>query len=129
MAYLIMLVGLFLGILFFAFVFIASKWSGKYYLAPVITFLFSGMIVVYSLFLVGGFEGMGYLFLAVGFLIVSIVGTLLLPLLIPKIKSQPINKKIKSVYCFYLLYFLQQLGYLYFHKMDIGLLNRQVLLL
>ncbi|MEK4080045.1 hypothetical protein [Solibacillus sp. FSL K6-1126] len=95
MAYLIMLVGLFLGILFFAFVFIASKWSGKYYLAPVITFLFSGMIVVYSLFLVGGFEGMGYLFLAVGFLIVSIVGTLLLPLLIPKIKSQPINKKDK----------------------------------
>ncbi|MER2009254.1 MAG: hypothetical protein ABS939_17530, partial [Psychrobacillus sp.] len=52
-------------------------------------------IVAYSLFLVGGFEGMGYLFLAVGFLIVSIVGTLLLPLLIPKIKSQPINKRDK----------------------------------
>ncbi len=90
-----MLVGLFLGIIFFAFVFIASKRSGKYYLAPVITFLFSGMIVAYSLFLVGGFEGMGYLFLAVGFLVVSIVGTLLLPLLIPKIKSKSLNRKDK----------------------------------
>ncbi|MGN7479847.1 YesK family protein [Solibacillus silvestris] len=93
--YLIMLGGLFLGVLFFAFVFIASKKSGKYYLAPVITFLFSGMIVAYSLFLVGGFEGMGYLFLAVGFLVVSIVGTLLLPLLIPKITSQHLNKRDK----------------------------------
>lgn len=95
MVYLIMLVGLFLGIIFFAFVFIVSKRSGKYYLAPVITFLFSGMIVAYSLFLVGGFEGMGYLFLAVGFLVVSIMGTLLLPLLIRKVESQHLNKRDK----------------------------------
>lgn len=95
MAYLFMLVGLFLGILFFAFVFIASKRSGKYYLAPVITFLFSGMIVAYSLFFVGGFEGMGYLFLAAGFFIVSILGTLFLPSLIRKIESKHLNKRDK----------------------------------
>lgn len=86
-----MLVGLFLGFIFFAFIFIVSKRSGKYYLAPVITFLFSGMIVAYSLFLVGGFEGMGYLFIAVGFFIVSILGTLFLPLLIRKNESQHLN--------------------------------------
>lgn len=95
MAYLIMLVGLLLGIIFFAFVFIASKRNGKYYLAPVITFLFSGMIVAYSIIMVGGFEGMGYLFLAVGFFIVSIFGTLFLPLLIRRIESQHLNKKDK----------------------------------
>ncbi|MER2120451.1 MAG: YesK family protein [Solibacillus sp.] len=95
MAYLIMLVGLFLGIIFYAFVFIASKRNGKYYLAPVITFLFSGMIVAYSIFMVGGFEGMGYLFLAAGFCIVSILGTLFLPLLIRRIESQPLNKRDK----------------------------------
>ncbi|MBD8032752.1 YesK family protein [Solibacillus merdavium] len=106
MIYLVMLVGLFLGIIFFAFVFIASKRSGKYYLAPVITFLFSGMIVAYSLFLVGGFEGMGYLFLAVGFLVVSIAGTLLLPLLIPKIKSKSLNRKDKiSLFLLPILFF------------------------
>ncbi|MEK3765819.1 YesK family protein [Solibacillus sp. FSL K6-4121] len=104
--YLVMLFGLFLGIIFFAFVFIASKKSGKYYLAPVITFLFSGMIVAYSLFLVGGFEGMGYLFLAVGFLVVSIVGTLLLPLLIPKVKSKSFNRKDKiSLFLLPILFF------------------------
>lgn len=95
MAYLIMLVGLFLGIIFFSFIFIVSKRSGKYYIAPVITFLFFGMIVAYSLFVVRGFEGIGYLFIAVGFFIVSIVGTLLLPLLIRRIESQHLNKRDK----------------------------------
>ncbi|WP_217585496.1 hypothetical protein [Lentibacillus saliphilus] len=95
MAYLIMLVGLFLGVILFAFIFIVSKRGGKYYLAPVITFLFSGMIVAYSLFIVGGFEGVGYLFIAVGFFIVSIVGTLLLPLLIRRIEPQHLNKRDK----------------------------------
>ena len=90
-----MLIGLVLGMIFYAFIFIVSKRSGKYYLAPLITFLFSGVIVAYSLFLVGGFEGMGYLFLAVGFFIVSILGTLFLPLLIRKNESQQLNKKDK----------------------------------
>lgn len=90
-----MLIGLVLGMLFYAFIFIVSKRSGKYYLAPLITFLFSGVIVAYSLFLVGGFEGMGYLFLAVGFFIVSILGTLFLPLLIRKNESQHLNKRDK----------------------------------
>ena len=90
-----MLIGLVLGMIFYAFIFIVSKRSGKYYLAPLITFLFSGVIVAYSLFLVGGFEGMGYLFLAVGFFIVSILGTLFLPLLIRKNESQQLNKRDK----------------------------------
>lgn len=110
MAYLNMLVGLFLGIIFFAFVFIISKGNGKYYLAPVITFLFSGIIVAYSLFMVGGFEGMGYLFIAVGFFIVSILGTLLLPLLIRKIESQQLNKRDKISLLLLPIIFLATIG-------------------
>src|SRR5690554_4160680 len=92
MAYLIMLGGLFLGLIFFTFVFIVSKRNGNYYLAPMVTFLFSLLIVVYSIFFVGGFEGMGYLFIAGGFLTISVIGTLLLPLITRRIKSQQLHK-------------------------------------
>lgn len=92
MAYLIMLGGLFLGLIFFTFVFIVSKRNGNYYLAPVVTFLFSLIIVAYSIFFVGGFEGMAYLFVAGGFLIISVIGTLLLPIITRRIKSQQLHK-------------------------------------
>lgn len=95
MAYLIMLGGLFLGFIFFMFTFIVSKRSGKYYLAPIITFLFSGIIVAYSVFVVGGFEGMGYLFVAAGFFTISVLGTLSLPFLIRRIESRHLNKRDK----------------------------------
>lgn len=92
MAYLIVLVGLILGLIVFTFTFIISRRNGRYYLAPLITFLFFGIIVAYSLIIVGGFEGMGYFLVAIGVLLSSIIGTLLLPLLIKK----NMNKKYKK---------------------------------
>ncbi|UUI03502.1 YesK-like family protein [Oceanobacillus jeddahense] len=74
-------IGIFFGVIVFLFTFIASKKSGKYYMAPVVTFLIFLAVVAYSLVIVGGFEGMGVGFLGAGFLVVSIVGTLFLPLL------------------------------------------------
>lgn len=79
---LIILPGMFLGFIIFTFIFILSKRNGKYYLAPIITFLVAIGITAYGLFFVRGFEGMAYGFLALGFLIISITGTALLPLFI-----------------------------------------------
>lgn len=94
MAYLIMLGGIFLGTIVFMFTFIVSKKSGMYFLAPVITIVFSAIIVAYGFFFVGGFEGMGYLFVAVGFLFVSIIGLLFLPLLLRR-GPQQFNRRDK----------------------------------
>ncbi|GAB3068543.1 hypothetical protein [Virgibacillus ainsalahensis] len=92
MVFLVMLGGIFLGSLMFMFTFIASKRNGKYYLAPIITFLFSIVITAYGFLVIRGFEGMGYAFLAAGFLIVSIAGTLLLPLFIRRKDAQQFRK-------------------------------------
>src|SRR5690625_5019686 len=80
--FLIIFIGMFLGFIIFTFTFILSKRNGKYYLAPIITFLVAIGITSYGLFFVGGFEGTAYGFLALGFLVVSIIGTALLPLFI-----------------------------------------------
>ncbi|SOC38273.1 hypothetical protein [Salinicoccus kekensis] len=95
MAYIIMLGGIFLGSIVYMFTFIVLKKSGNHYLAPVITILFSAIIVAYGLFFVGGFEGMAYLFLAVGFLTVSIIGAMFLPLLTRQSRPQQLNKRDK----------------------------------
>lgn len=84
MFYLLILWGLILGIIVFMFTYIVSKKSGKYYLASIITFLGTGILLVYGLFIVGGFEGMAYGLLSLGFLIVAIVGTLILPVKLRK---------------------------------------------
>ncbi|MCA1011602.1 hypothetical protein [Halobacillus halophilus] len=73
--------GLFLGLLVFSFFFIISKMNGIYFLAPMATFLTALGIVFYSFTFVRGFEAIGYIFLAGGFILVSVVGTLLLPLM------------------------------------------------
>lgn len=91
----IMFSGVFFGLIIFVFTFIASKKNGKYYLAPIITFLLAIAITAYGLIIIGGFEGMAYGFLAAGFLIVSIAGTLLLPLLTRKEASRQFRKKDK----------------------------------
>lgn len=88
----IIIIGLFLGFTLFAFTFIASKQNGKYYLAPIVTFLMSIAITAYGLFFVGGFEGMAYGILAVGFLFSSIIGTLLLPLFTRKKSPRSLNR-------------------------------------
>lgn len=89
----IILGGIFLGSIIFMFSFVASKKNGKYYLAPIITFLFSIAITAFGFIVIGGFQGMAYGFLASGFLIVSIVGTLLLPLLMRGKNSQQFKKR------------------------------------
>lgn len=88
----IILIGALLGSIVFSFTFIASKKNGAYYLAPIITFLMFIAITAYSLFFIGGFEGMAYGILALGFLFVSIIGTLLLPLLTRKASQRQFNK-------------------------------------
>ncbi|MBD8069601.1 YesK family protein [Bacillus sp. PS06] len=93
----IILSGLFLGSIVFLFTFVASKRNGRYYMAPTITFLTSIAITAYGLLVIRGFEGMGYGMLGAGFLIVSIVGTLLLPLFIRNKDSQPFRKKDKAI--------------------------------
>lgn len=91
----IILGGVLLGSIVFLFSYIASKKNGKYYLAPVVTFLVSLAITAYGFLEVRGFEGMGYGLLGAGFLIVSIVGTLLLPFLSRQKDSKLLKKKDK----------------------------------
>ncbi|MCP3030474.1 YesK-like family protein [Halobacillus sp. A1] len=79
--YSIMASGIFLGLLIFSFFFIISKFKKQYYLAPLLTFITALTIVFYSLFFVRGFEGMGYIFLAGGIFLISLLGTMVLPLL------------------------------------------------
>src|SRR5690625_7063153 len=73
-------IGLVLGSIVFMFMHIASKRSGRYYLAPLATFLVAVLLMMYGLIVIGGFEGMGYGVLALGFLLIAIIGTLLLPI-------------------------------------------------
>lgn len=103
----ILFLGLALGIILFIFTFIVSKRNGKYYLAPMVTFLSAIGITAYGLFFVGGFEGMAYGILALEFLVISIIGTLLLPLLIRRKSSQEFKKGDKiSLFILPLFFFL-----------------------
>lgn len=80
MFFLIGLLGLILGSIVFIFLHIASKRSGKYYIAPLVTFLAAVLLTLYGIIIVGGFEGLfGYGMIGLGFLIIAIIGTLLLP--------------------------------------------------
>lgn len=77
--YSILAVGLILGLLIFSFFFIIAKFNNRYYLAPLMTFITAFIIVLYSYFFIRGFEGMGYIFLAMGILVVSILGAIAIP--------------------------------------------------
>ncbi|MEB2302603.1 YesK-like family protein [Lysinibacillus xylanilyticus] len=92
----IVLVGFFLGASIFLFTLIALKKTGKFYLAPIVTFLIAVLTVLYGLFKVGGFEGMGYGIIGVGILTAAIGGTLLLPFM-KGIKQSEFNKVDKSI--------------------------------
>lgn len=103
----IIIIGMFLGFIIFTFTFIATKSNGKYYLAPIITFLMAIGITAYGIFFIGGFEGMGYGLLATGFLLIGIIGTLLLHLLIRKKSSQQLKKRdIVSLFILPIMFFL-----------------------
>ena len=56
---------MFLGFIIFTFTVIAAKINGKYYFAPIVTFLMSIAITAYGLFIVGGWDGMAYGLLAI----------------------------------------------------------------
>ncbi|WP_077620974.1 YesK family protein [Bacillus sinesaloumensis] len=89
-------VGLLIGAGIFLFTLIASKKTGKFYLAPIVTFLMAMFIVLYGLFKVGGFEGMAYGILGAGILAAAVVGTLFLPFM-KRIKKSEFNKVDKSI--------------------------------
>ncbi|WP_208585899.1 hypothetical protein [Gracilibacillus suaedae] len=110
MVFLIMLGGIFLGSIIFMFTFIVSKRNGKYYLAPIVTFLFSIVVTAYGFIVIRGFEGMAYGFLAAGFLIVSIVGTLLLPLLVRRREPQEFKKFDKIILAILPIIFIATIG-------------------
>ncbi|MGE7944379.1 YesK family protein [Lysinibacillus xylanilyticus] len=85
-----------IGACIFLFTLIAMKKTGKFYLAPIVTFLIAVFTVVYGLFKVGGFEGMGFGIIGVGILIAAMVGTLLLPFT-KGLKKSEFNKVDKSI--------------------------------
>lgn len=92
----IVLVGFILGASIFLFTLIALKKTGKFYLAPIVTFLIAVLTVLYGMFKVGGFEGMGFGIIGVGILTAAIGGTLLLPFM-KGIKQSEFNKVDKSI--------------------------------
>lgn len=118
MIYLIMFMGMLLGIIVFSFTFIATKKNAQYYLAPIITFLLSIGITAYGLFAIGGFEGMAFGILAFGFLIVSILGTIILPFLTRKQTApQQLKKRDKiSLIVLPILFFTIIIGVILFDK-------------
>ncbi|KHF38128.1 hypothetical protein [Halalkalibacter okhensis] len=92
----ILLVGIILGILIFVFTFTATKRTGRFYLAPIVTFLIAFFIVLYGIVKMSGFEVMGFWFLAAGICIVAIIGTIAL-LFMKGMKKSNFNKVDKSI--------------------------------
>lgn len=117
MFFLPIVLGVIFGVILFMFTFVAQKRSGKYYLASIVTFLASIAVTVYGLIVVGGFEGMAYGLLGIGFLFVAIIGTISLPLILRKAKKKEFNTKDK-VYLFLLpaLFFGIVLSMAYFSE-------------
>lgn len=89
--------GFVLGSILFAFIFITTKRNGNYYLAPAITFLVAIVLTFISLIFIGGFEGMGYGLVAVGILLSSAVGTIILPFITKRMEKSPLTKKDQSL--------------------------------
>lgn len=71
--------GLFFGVIIYCFTYIAAKKNDKFYLAPLVTFLVAVLIVLYSIFKIGGFEGMGLGIVGAGVFVVAILGVIILP--------------------------------------------------
>lgn len=85
-------IGPFLGVIVFLFTYIASKKSGNYYLAPVITFSLAFVMTAFSIIVVRGWEGMAFFMVAAGVFIVSFLGTIALPFITRNKKAQPYSK-------------------------------------
>lgn len=78
MYYMTILIGAFLGIALFLFLFIIAKKAGFYYLPPLVTFLIAIGIIIYSL-ATGAVGKVNYGLLGIGLLIAAVVCALLLP--------------------------------------------------
>ncbi|WP_052344313.1 YesK family protein [Bacillus ndiopicus] len=85
------------GILIFLFTLIVAKKIGKIYIASIITAIIGVFIVVYSIFKIGGFEGMGYGILGLCIFGVAILGGLLTPFIAKSMNNKPFNKLDKIV--------------------------------
>ncbi|MFD2925271.1 hypothetical protein [Halobacillus naozhouensis] len=89
--------GLFFGLIIFVFTLIASKKKGKFYLAPIVTFLTSLGVTAYGFIKVRGFEGMAYGFLGAGIFSVAVLGTILLPFISSKMNDKQLGKRDKGI--------------------------------
>lgn len=89
--------GFIFSIIIFAFVFILTKRNEKYYLAPLMTFIAIVTTVFCSIFLVGGWEGMGIGVLAAGGLPAVIIGTILIPFITKNAKPKPKSDKLFTI--------------------------------
>ncbi|VDH00450.1 Uncharacterised protein [Lysinibacillus sphaericus] len=67
-------IGLILGFLLFSFIYILTKGSEKRYIATVITAFLGIVIIIASILLIGGFEGMGFCIIGIGFVAIAIGG-------------------------------------------------------
>ncbi|REB07446.1 hypothetical protein DVB69_11510 [Sporosarcina sp. BI001-red] len=67
-------IGLLLGFCLFSFIYILTKRSEKRYVATGITALAGVAIIVTSILLIGGFEGMGFGVIGIGFVVIAVAG-------------------------------------------------------
>lgn len=111
-------IGFIFGLIVYIFMYIISKRSGKYYLAPFINFFGAILVTMYGIFVVRGFEGMAYGLLGFGMLITAIIGTLLLPMMVRKVEvRKEFSKKDKvSLFLLPLLFFAIVYSLVYFDK-------------
>jgi len=84
--------GFVFGIILLAYLFIRLQLSGKYYLAPLLTLFAAFLLTFISLFIIGGFEGIGYGVMASGIFLSSIIGTIILPFIIGKGRKAALTK-------------------------------------
>jgi hypothetical protein len=90
-------VGIFWGVLLFVFTYTVSKKFGVFFIPPLLNFLAAFLITAYGFVFVGGFGGMAYGFMGLGFLITAIVGTISLRYLVSKDGKKPLVKRDKLI--------------------------------
>lgn len=118
--------GVFFGLVIFIFSLIASKKNGKFYLAPLVTFLSALIVTAYGLFKVGGFEGMSYGFLGTGIGIVAISGTLFLPFIISKFGKSKLNRMNKVTLIILPLILFATIGFIQYTDENYWIINSGV---
>lgn len=67
-------IGLLLGYCLFSMIYLFTKSSDKRYMASGVTGLAGVAIIVASIVFIGGFEGMGYGIIGIGFVVIAVAG-------------------------------------------------------